>query len=99
MTNFTKSTITIGEATWYRYTADRKRGGATWVFFNIAPHDKAYDPTWPKYVESNEAFVGVPFHSCIEENNIHVDFMDELTTNEENALDTLYENQVGPVVS
>ena len=97
MDNFTKSDFTYKGITYKRYTAARKRGGATWVFYAEAPHDTTYSPTWPQAIEADSTFAGVFFLSHMLENNLCVDFLDDLSTAEEIALDTLYDNHVAPV--
>jgi len=97
MQNFTKSAYEFNGHEYIRYTGDRKRGGQAWVFYNNTPHDTTYWPTWPVYVQSAPEFSGVFFISKINEDEIHVDFSDELTGEQENALDNLYQSHVGPV--
>lgn len=97
MGDFTKSDFTYKGVSYKRYTADRKRGGETWVFYGEVPHDTTYSPTWAAAVSADVTLSGVFFLSKIEEDNICVDFLIELTTNQETALGTLYTNHVAPV--
>lgn len=97
MENFTKSEFIFKGVIYSRYTADRKRGGESWVFYGEVPHDTTYDPTWPKAISEDVTFSGIFFISNICEDEIHVDFLSDLTTNEENGLETLYTNHVAPV--
>lgn len=98
MINFTKSEWTNLGVAYIRYTADRKRGGGTWVFYNSVPTGYTYDPTWPHDIDQDAAFTGLVFRSYIQEDNIHVDFRVDLNTPEETALDALYTAHVAPVV-
>lgn len=97
MDNFTKSDFTFNGVTYKRYTGDRKRGGESWVFYGEAPYDTTYSPTWPKAVEGDATFDGVFFISNICGDDLCVDFLQDLSVAEENALDTLYDNHVAPV--
>ena len=97
MTNFTKSTYSYKGDSWFRYTGDRKRGGESWVFYNQQPDGTVYDPTWPKYVAADGTLTGLKFISRLNGDSIHVDFDLELTAAQESALDTLFDDHVGPV--
>lgn len=98
MINFTKSTEEIGEITYYLYTGDRKRGGSSWVFYNkVDTEEYTYDPTWPKAIKDDAAFSGVSFVSRLDGDSVVPMFTTELTTAQEDALDTLFTNHVAPV--
>ncbi len=97
MQYFTKSTVIIGGITYYRYAADRTRGTEEWVFFNSVPAEMVYDPTWPKAIELDPQFLNLQFHSCLVGDSLCVDCINELQQIREEALDSLYENHVGPV--
>ncbi len=97
MINFTKSEWTNGGVTYQRYTADRKRGGGSWVFYNGVPHDTTYSPTWPHAIEQNATFEGVIFRCYMDPTNIYVDFLKDLSASEEDDLDALYTAHVAPV--
>lgn len=99
MINFTKSDFVYKGTTYKRYTGDRKRGGGTWVFYAEVPHDTVYDPTWPQAIGADATFVGVFFLSKMSEDALYVDFLDDLSTAEEDALDALYTAHVAPVAS
>jgi len=93
--NFTESDYTFFGVTYKRYSADRLRGGESWVFYNRVPPDTVYNPTWPEAIKL--AFPGVPFYSRITGDIIHVDFINELTSNELLTLNTAYDTHVPPV--
>lgn len=97
MTNFTKTTYSYKGNSWTRYTGDRKRGGASWVFHNEIPEGTVYDPTWACAVEADATLTGLKFLSSLNGDSVHVDFDLELTAPQESALDTLYDVHVGPV--
>lgn len=97
MGNFTKSDFVYNGVAYKRYTADRKRGGGSWVFYNETPPDTTYSPTWPCAVGADAELTGMDFISRIQGDLIHVDFMMELPPPEETALETLYTNHVAPV--
>ncbi len=97
MQHFTKSQFVYDGITYYRYEGDRKRGGATWVFYNQVPHNTNYYPTWPNAVKLDATLGGKEFVSRINGDMICMDFINELSISEENALDTLYANHVAPV--
>jgi len=96
MNNFTKSEFEFMGVTYYRYAANRKRGGSEYVFFNSVPYGKVYDPTWPKYIESSTSFIGSKFYSRMKGDDMYVDFLSEITTQQESDLDGLYDSHVAP---
>lgn len=97
MPNFTKSAYSFNGTNYVRYTADRKRGGASWVFYSNTPANTTYSPTWPEAVDQDATLALCAFISRIEEDFIHVDFLTDLSGAQETALETLYTNHVAPV--
>ncbi len=97
MPNFTKSSFNFNGTTYSRYTGDRKRGGASWVFYDSVPVNTTYSPTWPAYILADVTVGVLTFLSKIQEDLIHVDFLADLTSGQETALESLYTNHIAPV--
>lgn len=97
MPNFTKSSFDFAGVTYSRYTADRKRGGASWVFYDTPPVDTTYYPTWPLAIQIDTTLGGRSFIDHLNGDLMHVDFYSDLDSTEETALETLYTNHVAPV--
>ena len=108
MDNFTTSTEDINGITFYTYTGDRKRGGASHVFFNRAPTGTSYSGTWhtsaederplswPKYLETLSDFDGLHIHHALAGDDVKVLSETELDASQETALDNAYDNHVAP---
>ena len=99
MANFTKSIYSFNGTDYNRYAEDRKRGGASWVFYNIAPPDTIYAVTWPEQIQNDVTLGDKSFASRLQGDNLYVDFVSALTTAEETQLGTLYDTHVAPVPS
>ena len=95
MSNFNYTIFTYKGITYHRYTGDRCKEPGVWCFYNSVPVNTVYI-TWPSVIQNDVTLSGKTFYSRIHDDVINVDFMDELSTEELAALDTLYTNHVAP---